>query len=103
MSVEVRIPTLGESITEGTIAAWLKHEGDSVKQGEAVAELETDKVNIEVTAEQGGVLQKIMKQEGETVAVGEVIGIIGESARAAPAPQPSSAPTDGQRAPTGPL
>ncbi|MGB8345037.1 MAG: 2-oxoglutarate dehydrogenase complex dihydrolipoyllysine-residue succinyltransferase [Ktedonobacteraceae bacterium] len=101
MSVEIRIPTLGESIVEATIAAWLKHEGDSVSQGEAVAELETDKVNIEVTADQGGILQKIMKQEGETVTVDEVIGMIDDSAAASP--QPSTAATDGQRVPTGPL
>jgi 2-oxoglutarate dehydrogenase E2 component (dihydrolipoamide succinyltransferase) len=116
MSVEIRIPELGESIVEATIAAWLKHEGDSVSQGEAVAELETDKVNLEVTADQSGVIQKIMKQEGETVTVGEVIGMIDEGAGAAPSTQPSAAstdtkpasqpsarPTDGQRVPTGSL
>src|SRR5579859_866757 len=101
MSVEIRIPTLGESIVEATIASWLKHEGDRVSQGEAVAELETDKVNIEVTADQDGILQKIMKQEGETVTVDEVIGMIDDSA--APSPQPSTTATDRQRVPTGPL
>lgn len=104
MSVEIRVPTLGESIVEATIASWLKHEGDRVSQGEAVAELETDKINLEVTVDQGGVLQKIMKQEGETVTVDEVIGMIDERAGAAPSePQPSSAATDGQRVQTGPL
>lgn len=101
MSVEIRIPTLGESIVEATIASWLKHEGDRVSQGEAVAELETDKVNIEVTADQEGILQKIMKQEGETVTVDEVIGMIDDSA--APSPRPSTTATDRQRVPTGPL
>jgi 2-oxoglutarate dehydrogenase E2 component (dihydrolipoamide succinyltransferase) len=78
--MEIRVPELGESVVEGTIAKWLKQEGESVQQGEAVAELETDKVNLEVTADQAGVLQKILKQEGDTVAVGEVIGEIGSGA-----------------------
>ena len=86
MSVEVRVPTLGESIVDAVIARWLKHEGDTVTQGEALVELETDKVNVEVTADQDGVLQKISRQEGETVAVGEVLGVIGEPGRNAPAP-----------------
>src|SRR2546425_4013116 len=82
MSVEIRVPTLGESIVDAVIAGWLKHEGDSVNQGDALVELETDKVNVEVTAEQSGVLQEIVKQEGDTVAVGEVLGVIGEGAAA---------------------
>ena len=82
MSIEIRVPTLGESIVDAVIAGWLKHEGDSVNQGDALVELETDKVNVEVTAEQSGVLQKIVKQEGDTVAVGEVLGVIGEGVAA---------------------
>ena len=78
MSVEIRVPPLGESIVDATIASWLKHEGDTVRQGETLVELETDKVNVEVPAEQDGVLQKIVKQAGDTVAVGEVLGMIGE-------------------------
>lgn len=89
MSVEIRVPTLGESIVDATIATWLKHEGDSVKQGESVVELETDKVNVEVSAEQGGVLQQILKKEGETVSVGEVLAILGETAQQ-PSPQISA-------------
>ena len=77
MSGEIRVPALGESIVDAVIATWLKHEGDVVKQGDALVELETDKVNVEVTAEQDGVLQKIVKQEGDTVSVGEVLGMIG--------------------------
>ena len=77
MSIEVHVPTLGESIVDAVIARWLKHEGDTVTQGEALVELETDKVNVEVTADQSGVLQKIARQEGETVAVGDVLGVIG--------------------------
>jgi len=79
MAIEIRVPALGESIVDAVIAAWLKVEGDEVKQGEALVELETDKVNVEVNAEQSGVLQKILKQTGEVVTVGEVLGMVGES------------------------
>lgn len=79
MSTEIRVPTLGESIVDATIASWLKQEGDAVHQGEALVELETDKVNVEVNAEQDGVLQKVVKQTGDTVAVGEVLGLLAES------------------------
>jgi 2-oxoglutarate dehydrogenase E2 component (dihydrolipoamide succinyltransferase) len=90
---------LGESLVDAVIATWLKHEGDQVSQGEALVELETDKVNVEVTADQGGVLQKILKQEGDTVAVGEVLGTIGEGTSASTAP----AAKEGQKTPTGQL
>jgi 2-oxoglutarate dehydrogenase E2 component (dihydrolipoamide succinyltransferase) len=80
-SVEIRVPALGESIVDAVIAAWLKHEGDVVNVGDALVELETDKVNVEVSAEQSGVLQKIVKKEGDEVAVGDVIGMIGEAAQ----------------------
>ncbi|GAC1393074.1 MAG: 2-oxoglutarate dehydrogenase complex dihydrolipoyllysine-residue succinyltransferase [Ktedonobacteraceae bacterium] len=80
MSTEIRVPTLGESIVDATIASWLKQEGDTIHQGDALVELETDKINVEVNAEQAGVLQKVIKQAGDTVAVGEVLGIIGEGA-----------------------
>lgn len=82
MSVEIRVPALGESIVDATIASWLKHEGDLVRRGDVLVELETDKVNVEVNAEQDGVLQKVLKQEGDIVAVDEVIGTIGEGASA---------------------
>ncbi len=85
MSAEIRVPALGESIVDATIATWLKKEGDAVQRGEALVELETDKVNVEVNAEQDGVLQKVMRQEGDTVAVDEVLGIIGEGAQGTPA------------------
>jgi 2-oxoglutarate dehydrogenase E2 component (dihydrolipoamide succinyltransferase) len=83
MAVEIRVPALGESIVDAVIATWLKSEGDEVKQGEALVELETDKINVEVSAEQSGVLQKILKQAGDVVAVGDVLGMIGESAEVA--------------------
>src|SRR5215472_9036165 len=82
MSVEVCVPTLGESIVDATIASWQKKEGDLVQRGEVLLELETDKINVEVNAEQDGVLRKITKQVGDVVAVGEVIAVIEESASA---------------------
>ena len=82
MSAEIIVPTLGESIVDATIASWLKKEGDAVRRGDILLELETDKVNVEVSAEQDGVLQKVVKQVGDTVAVGEVLGVIGESIEA---------------------
>ena len=87
MSVEIRVPSLGESIVDATIATWLKHEGDPVQQGDALVELETDKINVEVNAEQSGVLQQVIKQEGDNVSVGDVLGIIGEAAQATPSEQ----------------
>ena len=76
MSNEVRVPELGESVVSAVIASWLKHEGDSVKAGEALVELETDKVNVEVSAEEDGVLQTIIKKEGDDVKVGDVLALV---------------------------
>jgi 2-oxoglutarate dehydrogenase E2 component (dihydrolipoamide succinyltransferase) len=76
--VEIYVPELGESVTEATVGKWLKSEGDAVEVGEPLVELETDKINFEVEAEQDGVLENIAKGEGEDVGVGEVIGTIGE-------------------------
>ncbi len=80
MSVEIRVPILGESIVDATIASWNKKEGDLVQRGEVLLELETDKINVDVTAEQDGVLRKVTKQVGDTVAVGEVIAVIEDGA-----------------------
>ena len=91
MSVEVRVPELGESVVSAVVASWLKHEGDAVNQGDALVELETDKVNMEVSAEQGGVLQKIVKQEGDEVAAGDVLAMIGDSAAQGAAPDATKA------------
>ena len=74
---EVKVPELAESITEGTIAEWLKNVGDSVEKGEAILELETDKVNVEVVSE-AGVLSEQLASEGDTVEVGQAIAVIGE-------------------------
>jgi 2-oxoglutarate dehydrogenase E2 component (dihydrolipoamide succinyltransferase) len=78
--VEIHVPELGESVTDATVGRWLKSEGDRVTAGEPVVELETDKINFEVEAEQDGVLVSIAKGEGETVGVGEVIGTLGDGA-----------------------
>ncbi len=80
MAVEIHVPELGESVADATVGRWLKQEGQAVKSGEPLVELETDKINFEVEAEQDGVLESISKGEGATVGVGEVIGTIGESA-----------------------
>ncbi|MXQ55194.1 2-oxoglutarate dehydrogenase complex dihydrolipoyllysine-residue succinyltransferase [Shimazuella alba] len=79
---EVKVPNLAESITEGTISNWLVKEGDRVQQGDILLELETDKVNMEISAEQAGVVKKIVKQAGENVEVGEVIAHLDENADA---------------------
>lgn len=78
MSTKIVVPQLGESIVEATVRRWLKHEGDSVSMGDALVELETEKVNVEVAAEQSGVLVRIEKKEGEDVKVGDVLGLIEE-------------------------
>ncbi len=97
MSVEIRVPALGESVVDATVAAWRKHEGDQVTQGEVLVELETDKVNLEVSAEQSGVLQKIVKQQGETVGIGDVLAVIGEGATDGATPQAEpAASSDGK-------
>uniref|UniRef100_UPI000472E8BA biotin/lipoyl-containing protein n=1 Tax=Paenibacillus zanthoxyli TaxID=369399 RepID=UPI000472E8BA len=74
---EIKVPDLGESITEGTIYKWIVKEGDHVGQGDVLAELETDKVNLEISAEESGVISAILRKDGDNVAVGEVIGLIG--------------------------
>lgn len=93
---ELKVPELAESITEGTIAQWLKKEGEYVEKGDFVVELETDKVNVEVIAEQSGVITKLLREEGDTVQVGEAIAEISEGgapeAEAAPAPAQPEAP-----------
>jgi len=79
---EIRVPALGESVTEATVGKWFKHAGDAVAADEPVVELETDKVTIEVPAPAGGVLADIAVKDGETVAVGALLGQIKEGAQA---------------------
>jgi 2-oxoglutarate dehydrogenase E2 component (dihydrolipoamide succinyltransferase) len=89
---EIRVPTLGESVTEATIGKWFKHPGDAVKVDEPLVELETDKVTIEVPAPAAGVLAEIAAKDGETVAVGALLGQIRDGAGAAGAAAPSGRP-----------
>ena len=79
MSQKILVPTLGESVTEATVAKWLKVKGDKVISDEPLVELETDKVNVEVPAPSNGVLETISVKEGETVNVGALLGIITSS------------------------
>jgi 2-oxoglutarate dehydrogenase E2 component (dihydrolipoamide succinyltransferase) len=97
---EIRVPTLGESVTEATIGKWFKKAGDAVKVDEPLVELETDKVTIEVPAPAAGVLSEIVAKDGETVAVGALLGqiaagaagaVAAPAAAAKPAPQPVAA------------
>jgi 2-oxoglutarate dehydrogenase E2 component (dihydrolipoamide succinyltransferase) len=101
MATEIKVPTLGESVTEATVARWLKKVGDTVQVDEALVELETDKVTLEVNAAAAGTLTEIVAGEGANVAVGALLGTISEggavaapkpAAAAAPAPAPVAAP-----------
>jgi 2-oxoglutarate dehydrogenase E2 component (dihydrolipoamide succinyltransferase) len=94
MAVEIRVPPLGESLVDAVVGTWLKQEGDAVNRGESLVELETDKVNLDVTAEEDGVLASIARREGDVVTVGEVLGLVSASNGAtAPAPEAAAAPS----------
>lgn len=117
MPAKIVVPELGESVLEATVGHWLKHEGERVSAGEVLVSLETDKVDLEVGAERGGVLAKIERQEGEDVKIGDVLGVIEESVTKAgakgpgvdveekakqprpPAPQPAPEPAAGGSSP----
>jgi len=86
MSIEIKSPTFPESVADGTVANWLKKEGESVNQDDVIAEIETDKVVLEVLAQSDGVITKIIKSEGEIVSSAEVIGEFSESSDTAPTP-----------------
>ena len=98
MTTDVKVPTLGESITEGTLAQWLKKPGDAVAADEPIASLETDKVTVEVPSPTAGTLAETLVNEGDTVEVGAVIARIGEvgaaAAAAAPAEKAAAATTN---------
>jgi 2-oxoglutarate dehydrogenase E2 component (dihydrolipoamide succinyltransferase) len=94
MTTEIRVPTLGESVTEATIGRWFKKAGDAVKADEPLLELETDKVTLEVNAPAAGVLAEIVAKDGETVEPGALLGQIGEGgATSAPAPKTAAKAT----------
>ena len=109
MTIEITVPTLGESITEATVSQWFKQIGDSVDADEPILELETDKVTVEVPAPSAGVLTEILAADGVNVEVGAILGSIAEGEAApkvearpaaeekaapepAPAPKPAAAP-----------
>src|SRR6202011_5345008 len=97
---EIRVPTLGESVTEATIGRWFKKAGDAVAVGEPLVELETDKVTIEVPAPSAGILGEIAAKDGETVAVGALLGQISDGAGAAAKPA-AAPPKAAARSPRG--
>lgn len=101
MPTDIVVPTLGESVSEATVAQWLKQPGEAVAVDEAVVELETDKVTLEVNASEAGVLSEILVAEGENVEVGALLGRIGEGngAAAAPAAKPEAAAASVSEAP----
>ena len=100
MASEIRVPTLGESVTEATIAQWYKKPGEPVSMDEPLCELETDKVTIEVPAQSAGVLEEILFEEGATVEVGALLGSIDADGKAAaPAPKAAPAPETPMAAP----
>jgi len=109
MISEVVMPQMGADMTEGTIVRWLKNEGDAVERGETIAEIETDKANVEIEAFDSGTFRKVLANEGDTVDVGTVIAVIAAAeddisqyapgAAAKPAPARAEAPKDAKKAP----
>ena len=112
MAIEIRVPQLGESVSEATVARWMKRAGDTVELDEPLVELETDKVTVEVPAPEAGVIEEIVAEAGAEVEVGAVLGRIGagngvaavparrvpaggaDAASAAPSPAPEAAPPE---------
>src|SRR5207302_8229606 len=106
MTIEIRVPTLGESVTEATVARWLKQPGETITRDEPVVELETDKVTLEVPAPAAGTLGEIRAGEGTNVPVGAVLGIIADGAAGSDPPPRAPPPPAGRgsasrRGPTG--
>src|SRR5580698_2118702 len=95
MSLEIKVPAMGESVTEATVARWFKKDGESVARDEPLVELETDKVTVEVPAPADGVISSISVESGATVQVGTILGTIAEGASgngaSAPATKPAQA------------
>jgi 2-oxoglutarate dehydrogenase E2 component (dihydrolipoamide succinyltransferase) len=108
MATEIRVPTLGESITEATVGKWFKQRGDAVKADEPLVELETDKVTLEVNAPAPGVLSEVSAQTGETVSIGALLGAVSASSTGASAPAkpaasaPASKPSAASAMPPAP-
>ena len=92
MATNIVVPELGESVVEARVAKWLKKQGDQVAAGDPLVELETEKIDLEVSADRAGVLGDIKYQEGADVKVGEVLAVLQESANGATAPAPAVVP-----------
>ncbi|HEY8699091.1 MAG TPA: 2-oxoglutarate dehydrogenase complex dihydrolipoyllysine-residue succinyltransferase [Rhizomicrobium sp.] len=102
MSVDIKVPAMGESVTEATVARWFKKEGDAVKRDEPVLELETDKVTVEVPAPADGAIESISVAEGATVQVGAVLGAIAEGKAGKPASVAAANPDAASPKPAAP-
>src|SRR5436190_21450619 len=100
MAANVVVPEVGESIVDARVARWLKREGDAVSVGEPLVELETDKIDLEVAAPQGGVLRKIAHGDGADVKLGEVLGVIEEGSASASGQTPAAQPPSPAEAPS---
>ncbi|MGX5726009.1 2-oxoglutarate dehydrogenase complex dihydrolipoyllysine-residue succinyltransferase [Metapseudomonas otitidis] len=98
MAIEIKAPTFPESVADGTVATWHKKPGDAVKRDELIVDIETDKVVMEVLAEADGVLAEIVKNEGDTVLSGELLGKLNEGGAAAAAPAAAVAPAPAAQA-----
>ena len=92
MPVEIKVPSLGESVTSATVARWMKQRGEAVTADEPLVELETDKVTVEVNAPVSGVLSEVAASEGQEVEVGGLLGTVDEGAGATAAPKPVAQP-----------
>ncbi|EEM02596.1 2-oxoglutarate dehydrogenase complex dihydrolipoyllysine-residue succinyltransferase [Bacillus pseudomycoides] len=90
--IEIKVPELAESISEGTISQWLINVGDKVEKGGSVVELETDKVNVEIIAEDSGIVSQLLGEPGDTVEVGDIIAILDANGAAVSTPAPAAAP-----------
>ena len=100
---DIRVPTLGESVTEATVGKWFKQPGDAVAVDEPLVELETDKVTLEVPAPAAGVLGEITAKNGETVGVGAILGMIKDGAAGAKAAAPAAALRQRMNSSVGPI
>src|SRR5271165_4194332 len=103
MAIEIRVPTLGESISEATVGKWFKKAGEPVRADEPLVELETDKVTLEVNAPGAGVLSEITAETGQTVAIGALLGQLSGGAAAPAAAPPPAAPPKAAPAPAAPM
>src|SRR5277367_4981351 len=92
MATEIRVPRLGESITEATVGKWFKKAGDPVQADEPLVELETDKVSLEVNAPNSGILSEIAAETGQTVAIGALLGQLSGGAAASPGTKSTAEP-----------